>query len=103
MRPVHSGDVMAAARALLPVPPPERQGYALSLVREAEEAEQYRQDTGCAHPDWGDGTLQARALADAPPKAPLFGDPAFLHCHLVVIETLLARQTGSLSLRSHAH
>jgi len=63
MRPVLHTDLITAASALLTVPRGQRWRAARDLVMQADAADRYRQRTGKAHADWGNGTLMAAALA----------------------------------------
>ncbi len=65
MRAVLSVDIDLAARALLRLPAPERPAAMRALCERAHMADLWRRRTGRAHPDWGDGTLAAAALAGA--------------------------------------
>lgn len=91
MRPVLPGDVSAAARALLAVTPGARAALAERMVTEADAADSYRRRFHRAHPDWGNGTLRAAALARPVRAEPRFDDSDHLDCQFLVIEALLAR------------
>lgn len=89
MRPLLPGDISAAARALLPVPPEARAMLASRLIAEAEAADAYRQRHGRVHATWGDGTLMAAALAR--PTGRETGSEDYLDCQFIVIQALLSR------------
>lgn len=91
MRPVLPGDVSAAARALLAVPPAERLDLARRLLLEADAADRYRRRFRRAHALWGNGTLRAAALARRLAPEPCGDDPDHLECQFLLIEALLAR------------
>ncbi|MBN7785262.1 hypothetical protein JYP51_10045 [Ponticoccus gilvus] len=91
MRPVLPGDVSAAARALLAVAPEGRAALAQRLLTEAAAADRYRRRFRRAHPDWGNGTLRAAALAHPVAAEPRLDDRDHLDCQFLVIEALLAR------------
>lgn len=63
MRPVGLGDLSAAAGALAAVAPARRAGLMAILIAEAETADRFRRRHGRPHPDFGNGTLMAAALA----------------------------------------
>lgn len=94
MRPVLHGDVVAAARALLPLPEAERPAAMARLLAEADAADRYRRRMGRVHRLWGNGSLMAAAMARPLPPEPFLADPDYLRCLIVVLEALLARQTG---------
>jgi hypothetical protein len=89
MRPVLPGDVSAAARALLAVPPGLRAGLARRLVAEAEAADRYRRRFRRAHALWGNGTLRAAALMRPLAAEPRGDDRDHLACQGLLIEALL--------------
>jgi hypothetical protein len=64
MRPVMIGDLLAAARALMPVPPPDRKLVWDQMISQTIAADKFRKRLGRNHPTWGDGSLMARALLD---------------------------------------
>lgn len=99
MRPVLPGDVSAAARALLAAAPVARAALARRMVAEAEAADCYRRRFRKAHPDWGNGTLRAAALARPLAREGRLDDPEHLECQFIVIETLLARVTSASRAR----
>ncbi|MFW2587545.1 hypothetical protein [Sagittula sp. SSi028] len=88
MRPVLPGDISAAVRALLSVPPPDRAALARRLVEQAALADSHRRRTGCAHPDFGDGTLMAAALPHATARERAMTDPECLDCMALLLHEL---------------
>lgn len=62
MRPVLHGDLLIAARAVRGVEVSERAGRLAQWLREAHWADRYRKRLGRVHPEWGNGSLLARAL-----------------------------------------
>ncbi|MBS0124254.1 hypothetical protein [Thetidibacter halocola] len=89
MRPVLHGDVIAAARAILPLPPLAREAAARRLVAQAEAADRYRKRMGRVHRDWGNGTLMGAAGPGV--AAVRLGDPEMLDAMRAVIDALLER------------
>ena len=91
MRPVLPGDVSAAVRALLAVAPEARAALAQWLLTEAAAADRYRRRFCRAHPDWGNGTLRAAALARPVSAEPRLDERDHLGCQFLLIEARLAR------------
>ncbi|KUF11927.1 DUF7742 family protein [Pseudoponticoccus marisrubri] len=92
MRPVRPGDLSAAARALLPLPPGMRAAAADRLLDAADAADRYRRRFGRAHHLWGNGTLRAAALVGDVPCEPRLDDPDYIHCLTTVLARLQARK-----------
>lgn len=95
MRPVLPGDINAAARALLPVPPATRKELAMRLVKEASAADCYRKRFRKAHALWGNGTLMAAALMRPLGLEPRLDDREYLECQFLVFEALLMGKAKS--------
>lgn len=91
MRPVLPGDISAAARALLPVPPAQRRELAARLLREAHAADCYRKRFKKAHAMWGNGTLMAAALKRPTGREPRLDDQEYLECQSIVFNALQVR------------
>jgi hypothetical protein len=85
MRPVHYGDVSAAARALTLVPPPARVATCRDMLARAAAARDYMIRTGRCHPFWGNGSLMAAARCAKLPPEPDFSDADYARC----VETVL--------------
>ena len=62
MRPILHGDVIAAARAVMRLPPEMQAGALQRLLTQAQMADSYSKRTGRAHPLWGNGSLFTAAL-----------------------------------------
>ncbi len=92
MRPVLPGDLVAAGRALLAAPPGERAGLARRLLRDADAADRFRKRLGRAHPEWGNGTLMAAALARPVAPEPRLDAPDYLRCQIEMLSALLERR-----------
>ncbi|WP_437438244.1 DUF7742 family protein [Mameliella alba] len=90
VKPVLPGDVIAAARALLPVPPDMRSELARRLIDEACAADLHCQRTGRAHVRWGNGTLSAAAHGCEMGRETCFEDPDFLDCQVKMLDALRA-------------
>lgn len=91
MRPVLHGDLVAAARALLPVAPPARPARLAALLEAAEMAEAHRRRTGRAHPRLGTGSLMAAAMRAPLPPEPGLDDSDYLACLALVAAALRDR------------
>lgn len=91
MKPVLPGDVSAAARALLPVPPDARPALARRLIEAASAADAHCRQTGRAHARWGNGTLMAAAFGWPQGREVCFEDSDFLHCQITVMAALRER------------
>ncbi|PID37123.1 MAG: hypothetical protein CR993_01655 [Rhodobacterales bacterium] len=94
MRPVAHGDLVAAALALMPVPPAARPRLLDRMILEAEAADHHRLTTGKAHPLWGTGSLMAAAMARPRPPEPALENPDYAICLVTVLERLIARARG---------
>ncbi|MGO4853159.1 DUF7742 family protein [Phaeovulum sp. W22_SRMD_FR3] len=92
MRQVMHGDVVAAARALLPLPVARRRAELDWLIARAEAADRFRKRLGRAHPDWGNGSLMGAAMRGPLPPEPHLSDPDYLDCLAEVIAALVARR-----------
>ncbi len=90
MRPVLHGDVSAAARALLAVPPAAREDLCARMIREAECAHVFMLRTGRPHPLWGNGSLMAAARRRVLRDEPGFDDVAYCHCFEMVLQAVVA-------------
>lgn len=66
MRRCLIGDITTAAAALSAAAPPDRPRLADRLLAEAHAAHSYAKRFAKPHPDWGNGSLMARALAVLP-------------------------------------
>ncbi|MCR8546575.1 hypothetical protein M4578_01945 [Salipiger sp. P9] len=94
MRPVLHGDLICAACALLAVPRGQRWRFARDLVARADAADRYRRHLGRAHPDWGNGTLMAAALAHVLAPERRLDDPDYAECLILVLEALRVWRAG---------
>lgn len=91
MRRVLIGDIVAAARVLLPVPTEQRPALVRRLLRAADLADAHRQRRGRAHPRFGSGSLMAAAAAWPQLREPFLDDPDYLEALGCVIAGLGAR------------
>lgn len=82
------GDVIAAARAMLAVPEAGRRAVLAAMLAEAAAAEAFRRRHGRAHPEWGNGSLMAAAMARARVAEPGLGDAGYRDCLVAVLEAL---------------
>jgi hypothetical protein len=91
MRPVLHGDVTMAGLALLAAPPGARARLLARMLDEADLADQFRSETGKAHPVWGTGSLMSAAMARPRAREPYLDDPDYAACLAQVFEALVAR------------
>ena len=82
-------DVAATARAVLAVPPPHRADFCLRLIREAQTADAFMQETGRAHPVWGTGSLMDVARRRELAAERGFDDAAYCQAVRLVLTSLL--------------
>ena len=83
------------------MPPAARAGLLVRLFTEAETADAHRCATGCAHPDFGTGSLMSAALARTRAPEPYLDDPDYAGCMAQVFEALVARAQNA-SARTEA-
>ncbi|MBB4022054.1 MULTISPECIES: DUF7742 family protein [Actibacterium] len=105
MRPVLHGDVVAAARALLPLPDCARAAALRGMLARAAAADAYRKRFGRAHRAWGNGSLMAVALPRVRGAEPFLDDAEYCRCLALVFETLAAwraENRGRAALRVRA-
>lgn len=77
MRPLMHGDLVAAGRALLSVPPACRQAHIRTLIIRSRAADRYRKRYGKSHRDWGEGSLMSCARYCTQPIEPPLCDPNY--------------------------
>ena len=92
VRPVLHGDLVAAARMLLALAPPERPAAMGALLEAARTADRYRRATGRVHPVHGTGSLMAAAARRPLLPEPWLDDPDYLDCLATVIAALRGRR-----------
>lgn len=99
MRPVLPGDLVAAARALRPLPVPARPAAVAAMIAEAALADRFRKRLGRPHPRLGNGSLMAAASAWPQAAEPWLSDPDWLGCLAAVIAALRARAATHAAAR----
>ena len=77
MRPLLHGDLVAAGRALLAVPPACRQAHMSTLIIRSWAVDRYRKRYGKSHRDWGEGSLMSCARYYSQPPEPPLCDPNY--------------------------
>lgn len=98
MRPVMIGDLLAAARTLMPVSPADRRLACDQMISQTIAADKFRKRLGRTHPTWGDGSLMARALLDPAARHAISDtrNPDFRACLQTVIACLDPPETTAL-------
>lgn len=94
MRPVLHGDVSSAARVLLRAPIAIRAHLCARMIREAEAADTYFQQTGVSHLLWGNGSLMAAARKRVLADEPSFDSIDYCVCFELVLRALITHQTS---------
>jgi hypothetical protein len=97
MRPPLVQDLLLLARSLMPYPAADRIVAASKLIAEAGAALEYFQKHQQNHPQFGDGSLLARALALSPRPEPVLTDPDFLNALQTAIGALIHHQSRCLA------
>jgi hypothetical protein len=91
MRTLLLGDIIAAARALMAVPADCRGGLLETMFQQANAAHHYHKRLLKPHPCWGNGSLMARANAEAQVAEPFWSDLDSLGALQMVIGAIVAR------------
>ncbi len=91
LQPVLPQDISSLARALLTVPAQERSGFCAVLFDHATLAARHVSETGQLHCLWGNGTLDTAARHVPLAKEPLWDDPTYLSCLIIVLHELQRR------------
>ncbi len=96
MRPVRSDDLLAVLDVLVPLPSAERAAAAQDLIACANTAMEVVRVRKRQHPEWGNGSLMAAALARQGCRKRRrnwsFDDPAVCHATTVFLAALLKMQ-----------
>ncbi len=92
MRAVLMGDIIATARALLVVQPEDRARVLARIFCEAHAAHHFYKRKGRPHPEWGNGSLMARANMSVQQAEPFAGQAEYLDALHQVISGLRRRQ-----------
>lgn len=87
MRHVGITDLYHAARAVQAVQPIKRARFCRELLWRAHIADKYVKRLRKLHPDWGDGSLRAAALAQCPIGQRGNTPVDLLGCMLIVLTT----------------
>lgn len=92
MRAVLHTDLVAAARALLAVPPQARVALCRQLLGKADWADRFVRRLGRVHPEWGNGTLADAARRAGLAAEPSFSDRSYRDCLLIVLDQMAGRE-----------
>ncbi|WFE76051.1 hypothetical protein [Roseinatronobacter sp. S2] len=94
MREITHGDICAAARVLMARPRDSWPRVMAALLAHAHCADCYRKRCGKVHPQLGNGTLMAAALACHPVACPRPSDRAYLDAIGAAIGAVLDWRAG---------
>ena len=95
MRKCLLGDVVEAAALIAARPADEHARLANQLITQADFAHRYAKRFGRAHRVWGNGSLMARALAEAGPRHPQTHSAQFLSALALLADQLASRKRAS--------
>ena len=97
MRRVLMGDLVAATQVLAAADRLDRSAIAKCIIAEADAAHRYMKRYGRAHPQWGIGTLEARARGQCPAPQVCFdlGDARILDALAALAASLRARRLAA--------
>lgn len=102
MRQVLMGDVIAAARSLLEVPPSERRAAISKMLYHAHIADKVMKRTGSPHRKWGNDSLMAAAFPKPKQGEPFLSNLDYLYAMRLILEQLIAwKQARQPSIRRH--
>lgn len=102
MRQVLIGDIIAAARSLLEVPPCERTVAAAAMLYRAHVADKVTKRTGLPHKTWGNGSLMAAALPRPNRAEPFLTDAAYLEAvHFMLGHVIAWKRANRALIRRH--
>jgi hypothetical protein len=102
MRQVLLGDVVAAARSVLELSPPERAAAVSKMIDNAHIADKVMKRTGLPHKTWGNGSLMAAALPKPKGTEPFLSDLDYLAAIRLILEALAVwKQNQRQSIRRH--
>ena len=79
------GDIIAAARAILAVPPLMQATVVETMLAQAHAAHLYLKRYARPHPRWGNGSLMARANCEVQISEPFAANIAYLSALALVI------------------
>jgi hypothetical protein len=96
MRAVLHSDLVAAARALLAVPPQARGALCRHLLEKADWADRYVRRLRRVHPEWGNGTLADAARRVGLAAEPSFSDRTYRACFLIVLGQMASRENADI-------
>ena len=94
MRTLLLGDLIAAARVLLCVQVNQRRPLIKVMLRQADAAHAYQDKCAVPHPEWGNGSLMARANMLAQAVEPFASDMHYLQTLHLVLDEVIAWKIG---------
>lgn len=92
MRSLLLGDIIAATRALLILPIDQRSGLLRRMIQQADAAHHFHKRLAKPHPEWGNGSLMARANKERQAAEPNASDGDYLQTLHVVIGAIIAHR-----------
>lgn len=102
MRQVLHGDIIAAARCLVEIPPSDRAAAISDMLYHAHTADKVTKRTGAPHKTWGNGSLMAAALPRPKHAEPSLSNLDYLAALHIILDALMAwRQSRRASIQRH--
>ncbi len=95
MRTLLLGDIIAAARALLALPAENRPSLLEAMIRQADAAHRFHKRRSRQHPEWGNGSLMARANIETQVAEPMASDCEYLRVLCLVLEGVISHKLGA--------
>jgi hypothetical protein len=92
MRTILLGDIIAAARALLAAPSDNRIGLLDTMIQQANAAHHFHKRLSRPHPNWGNGSLMARANLEPQMSEPFASDIDYLQTLQLVIAAIICHR-----------
>jgi hypothetical protein len=100
MRQVLLGDIVAAARAVLDLPPSEQAVAVSTMMDRAHIADKIMKRTGLPHRQWGNGSLMAAAGPRPQKPEPFLSDLDYLAALRLILQALATwKQNQRRSIR----
>jgi hypothetical protein len=98
MQTILLGDLVAAARAILMLPPLSRSAEMKKMLSQAHAAHVYVKRYACPHPKWGNGSLMARANIERQIAEPFAADVEYLAALALVIDITIDQKRNAAAI-----